>query len=89
MEAYNYPFYGTQFHPEKYQFSFHPDSNFLHTNTSIVYNRYFADFFIEQARKNNNQFPSYEVETNEICENFDTIVTTTYYGTVYVFKKEQ
>ena len=59
MEAFKYPFYGVQFHPEKYM-SFEPSGNFLHTQFVIENNRYFADFFINEAKKNNNKFTSYE-----------------------------
>ena len=86
MEAYNYPFYGVQFHPEKSQYSFVPDENFLHTPFVIENNRYFADFFVQECKKNANQFSSYGDETAEIVEHFDCIPTTTYYGTVYAFK---
>lgn len=46
MEAYDYPFFGVQFHPEKESFSFYPSANIIHTQLSIVFNRYFADFFV-------------------------------------------
>jgi gamma-glutamyl hydrolase len=54
MEAYNYPFFGTQFHPEKPASIFYTAANIVHTETSINYNRYFADFFVGEARRNKN-----------------------------------
>ena len=67
-------------------FSFKPNENFLHTPFVIENNRYFADFFVGETKKNDLKFNSYEQETIEYVENFDAIPTTTYYGTVYAFK---
>ena len=86
MEAYKYPFYGVQFHPEKYSYSFKPDENFLHTRFSIENNRYFADFFIGEAKKNDFKFDSYEEECDNYVEHYDVVPTLTYYGSVYAFK---
>jgi len=43
IEAYDYPFYGTQFHPEKVLDLFTDNSGINHSWESIHYNRYFAD----------------------------------------------
>lgn len=76
MESPDYPFFGTQFHPEKPQFTFYPDGNINHSELSIDFNRYFADFFVDHARRNFNSFESFDVETSLIVENYDVIVTT-------------
>lgn len=47
IEGVSYPFFGTQFHPEKAQFIFYPDAPIDHSELSIYYNRYFADFFVD------------------------------------------
>jgi gamma-glutamyl hydrolase len=60
VEGKTYPFYGTQFHPEKQYLSFAPDFNFDHSELSEHINRNFADFYVGQTRKNDNTFPSYE-----------------------------
>ena len=49
MESDSYPFFGTQFHPEKVLTLYNND-NLDHSWTSENYNRYFADRFIELAR---------------------------------------
>ena len=85
MESTKYPFYGVQFHPEKAQFSFYPKSKFDHSQTSVFYNRYFADFFIGHCKQNDNKFESYQVEMEAISENYAQIVTKGYYGVVYAF----
>jgi gamma-glutamyl hydrolase len=59
MEAHKYPFYGIQFHPEKEQFSFYPGGLFVHDEYTTTYNRYFADFFVSEAKQNTNKFDTY------------------------------
>lgn len=49
MEAFDYPFFGTQFHPEKILAMFY-DMGINHTWESIKLNRYFTDHFMSYAR---------------------------------------
>ncbi|KNC85056.1 hypothetical protein SARC_02749 [Sphaeroforma arctica JP610] len=52
VEAYDYPFYGLQWHPEGVQFSWSPHSMFVdRTMESIMSVQYLANFFIGEARK--------------------------------------
>ena len=53
MESPNYPFFGTQFHPEKVLTMYNSDEA-DHSWNSVHYNRYFADRFMELARENTN-----------------------------------
>ena len=85
MESKEYPFFGVQFHPEKAQFIYYPDTKIDHSADSIFYNRYFADFFVHQCRQNTNAFPAYENEARSVTENWEVINTDGYYGAVYVF----
>eukprot|EP00349_Pseudokeronopsis_sp_Brazil_P010254 CAMPEP_0202978512 /NCGR_PEP_ID=MMETSP1396-20130829/84905_1 /ASSEMBLY_ACC=CAM_ASM_000872 /TAXON_ID= /ORGANISM="Pseudokeronopsis sp., Strain Brazil" /LENGTH=119 /DNA_ID=CAMNT_0049717495 /DNA_START=671 /DNA_END=1030 /DNA_ORIENTATION=- len=62
MEAFDYPFFGVQFHPEKPMATFYEATNVNHSERSQYYNRYFADFFVDQARRNFNHFDSFEEE---------------------------
>lgn len=55
MEAYSYPFYGVQFHPEKPAFEFvvkKSQQNIPHSRDALAASRYFADFFVSEARFN-------------------------------------
>ena len=56
MEAFNYPFTGTQFHPEKVLFMYGDNNGVNHSWESITLNRYFADNFVKMARQNTNSF---------------------------------
>jgi gamma-glutamyl hydrolase len=55
FEAFKYPFYGVQFHPEKPPFEFVTKSkqhHIPHSREAIAVSRYFADFFVQQAQYN-------------------------------------
>jgi gamma-glutamyl hydrolase len=85
MESKAYPFFGVQFHPEKPQYSFFPTTKLDHSDDSIYYNRYFADFMVHQARQNANRFPTYAAEAGNVTENWEVIATEGYYGPVFAF----
>ena len=57
FESPDYPFFGTQFHPEKVLTMYNADS-IDHSWASVQYNRYFADRFLELARENTNSCES-------------------------------
>lgn len=58
FEAYHYPFFGVQFHPEKPPYEFvikNHQHHIPHSRHAKAVSRYFADFFIAQAQKNGHQ----------------------------------
>ena len=60
MEARNYPFYGTQWHPEKNNFEWSQNddySNISHTPSAIAASQATARFFLGEARKSGHVFP--------------------------------
>ncbi|TNV86234.1 hypothetical protein FGO68_gene7623 [Halteria grandinella] len=85
MESTKYPFFGVQFHPEKAQAIYYPNTKIDHSEDSLYYNRYFADFFINQCRMNDHKFNGYTNEANAVTENWEIVNTDGYYGAVYVF----
>ena len=86
FEYKNYPFYGVQFHPEKAQSVFKDGTyNFRHGKERVEANSYFASFFVNECRKNGRHFSSHSEVTQKLIQNYDKVVTTGYYGTVYVF----
>ena len=85
MEAFNYPFYGTQFHPEKVLTMYNSDG-LDHSWESVNYNRWFADRFMELARENTNTCGADFADCQElIIDNYPVTVTDYYYGNVYAF----
>lgn len=59
IESEQYPFFGTQFHPEKATRVFREDLYIDHSWTSIELNTHFAEFFVYQTRKNTNSWGNY------------------------------
>jgi gamma-glutamyl hydrolase len=60
MEARHYPFYGTQWHPEKNNFEWSENadySNIPHTPNAILASQATARFFLDEARKSRHVFP--------------------------------
>jgi gamma-glutamyl hydrolase len=86
MESEKYPFYGTQFHPEKALDVYYPPSNINHSWVSVELNRYLSDKFITLARQNPNSYGTYSEVQAAIIQNYDTIVTDYWSGQVYVFE---
>ncbi|RHY33146.1 hypothetical protein DYB32_001815 [Aphanomyces invadans] len=78
IEAYKYPFYGTQFHPEKNAFEFgeYPDGNLWkwidHTYEAILTSQAFGHFFMQEARRNNHAFADAEVKRSSLLYNVPT-----------------
>lgn len=89
MEAYNYPFFGTQFHPEKPMTMFNDGTGINHTWESITLNRYFADKFLSYARQNTNYWGDFTTVQGVVIENCRFIVMDDYYGEVYAFSSTE
>lgn len=62
IEAYDYPFYGTQWHPEKNSFEWTLHEAINHSEEAVAVTQYVADFFVNQARLSGHRFPSKEEE---------------------------
>ncbi len=63
MEARNYPFYGTQWHPEKNNFEWSQNadySNLNHSPNAVLASQATAGFFLSEARKSEHIFPESE-----------------------------
>ncbi|KAK0049244.1 gamma-glutamyl hydrolase A-like isoform X1 [Biomphalaria pfeifferi] len=68
FEANQYPFYGIQWHPEKSVVTW--DYQVVnHSFNAIRVSQYFANFFVNEARKSNHRFNSIEDEAEAIIEN--------------------
>jgi gamma-glutamyl hydrolase len=89
IEARDYPFYGTQWHPEKnnFEWSQNPDYfNTPHTPEAIAASQATADFFISEARKSDHVFP--EDDRDELIYSADLLYTGKgdwFYKQAYVF----
>ncbi|XP_032242686.1 gamma-glutamyl hydrolase [Nematostella vectensis] len=55
-EAYKYPFYGSQWHPEKNQFEWTHHEDIHHSYQAVRAAQALADFFVNQARMSRHHF---------------------------------
>jgi len=75
MEGIKYPVYGAQWHAEKPQYEWNPTEDINHSPDAIETMQYFADFFVDEARKSNHAFPSYDQELKALIYNYNPIYT--------------
>lgn len=77
LEAYDYPIYGIQWHAEKNQFEWNPHKEFRidHSVEAMQAVQYFANFFVNEARKNTHQFSSEEEETKFMIYKYSPVYT--------------
>eukprot|EP00118_Oscarella_pearsei_P025896 m.308990 g.308990 ORF g.308990 m.308990 type:complete len:312 (+) comp45233_c0_seq1:73-1008(+) len=76
FEAYHYPIYGTQWHPEKNPFEWTTSEGINHSPEAVLVSQYMSDFFVSQARMNDNHFASPEDEMKYLIYRY----TPTYVG---------
>lgn len=69
MEAYEYPFYGVQWHPEKNQFEW-SKPYVPHSPSAVRATYHCADFFVNEARKNLHSFRDPEEERKALIYNW-------------------
>ncbi|XP_026147484.1 gamma-glutamyl hydrolase [Mastacembelus armatus] len=74
VEAYDYPIYGTQWHPEKNAFEW--TKPFIpHSRSAVKTTFYMAEFFVSEARKNFHRFESEEAESKALIYNYSPVYT--------------
>lgn len=89
MEAKDYPFYGTQWHPEKNNFEWSQNSDYSnldHSADAIAASRATAGFFVSEARKSPHVFP--EQQRDSLIYSADVLYTGAndwIYEQVYAF----
>lgn len=95
FEAYNYPIYGVQFHPEKSMFEFGekdsgtPHEVINHSFEAISASQYFANFFVNEARKNDQKFHDPHEERAALIYNYRTYtVKSPKFVETYLFKHD-
>lgn len=66
----SYPFFGVQFHPEKSLYEWIRNRNISHTDNAITAAQYFANFLVNESRKNRNRFETARDENRHLIYNF-------------------
>uniref|UniRef100_M4C4I3 folate gamma-glutamyl hydrolase n=1 Tax=Hyaloperonospora arabidopsidis (strain Emoy2) TaxID=559515 RepID=M4C4I3_HYAAE len=94
-EAKEYPIYAVQFHPEKNIFEYGeyldgtPYEVVDHSREGVAAGQYFANFFIDEARKNALHFKDPKVERKALIYNYQTsTVTDPGFVESYIFKHD-
>ncbi|XP_029990345.1 gamma-glutamyl hydrolase isoform X2 [Sphaeramia orbicularis] len=82
MEAYRYPFYAVQWHPEKSPFEWIDKPGMVHSTNAIKACFYTASFFVSEAMKNHHHFSSPSEEEAALIYNFSPVFRGT--GAVFV-----
>ncbi|XP_017269574.1 gamma-glutamyl hydrolase [Kryptolebias marmoratus] len=86
VEAYDYPIYGTQWHPEKNAFEW-SRSYIPHSPAAVKTTFYVAEFFVGEARRNFHRFESKEEENKALIYNYNPVYTgtTSSFEQIYYF----
>jgi len=94
VEAKKYPFYGVQWHPEKNNFEHRTIyKEFPNSANGVRTSQYMANFFVNEARKNQHRFPTQQMEDKYLIYNYTpvkyddySIGTLSHFEQVYVFE---
>ncbi|KAI5607551.1 hypothetical protein C0J50_1862 [Silurus asotus] len=70
MEAYRYPFYAVQWHPEKSPFEWIDKPGMVHAISAIRASFYTASFFVSEAMKSQHRFPTQADEEKALIYNY-------------------
>ena len=90
IESYNYPIYGSQWHPEKNPFEWGqtngiPNEAINHSPEAILIAQYSANFFVQQARHSNHKYDNPIDEQAALIENYAPTATTGDFMSTYFF----
>lgn len=75
VEGTNLPVYATQWHPEKNMFEWDQLENIPHTTAAVVAAMAPAQFFVNEARKNNRTFGSLQELQDALIYNYPVVYT--------------
>jgi gamma-glutamyl hydrolase len=95
IEAYKYPIFGSQWHPEKNNFEWGetsegiPNEAIDHSHDAILASQYMANFFVDQARLSSHKFPTETEEDATLIYNYAPSKTTGSFMQEYFFKLGQ
>ena len=89
LEAKKYPFYSTQWHPEKYAFEWCTNKDIPHSSQAIQLSQYLSNFFVQEARYSKHKFPSVQEERASLMNNYKPLFTgideTSMFNELYLF----
>nr|XP_033785699.1 gamma-glutamyl hydrolase isoform X1 [Geotrypetes seraphini] len=75
IEAFEYPIYGIQWHPEKNSFEWRNNSSIPHSPQAVKLAFYMAEFFVNEARKSFHNFKSSKEKMEALIYNYNPVFT--------------
>lgn len=84
------PYYGVQFHPEKNLYEWVANKNITHSPEATLASQYFANFFVDEARRNDHSFPP-GTDIDELIYNYKVTFTgrvKSSFMQTYMFRNE-
>lgn len=75
IEHKKYPFYGTQFHPEKVLYEWIRNRGIAHTANAIQVGQWFAKFYVDESRRSLNKFSGLDEENRVLIYNYQPTFT--------------
>ncbi|KAL6425752.1 hypothetical protein ACFW04_009673 [Cataglyphis niger] len=90
LEHKRYPFYGVQYHPEKNLYEWVTGKNIPHGRNATLAAQYFANFFVNEARKNSHKFATEQEAKQSLIYKYPvtyTALQNSTYQQCYMFKK--
>lgn len=94
VEAFDYPIYGLQWHPEKNAFEWGmtvdgiPKEAINHSPYAIEVEQYMADFLVQQARNSTHKFSSPTAEASALIYNYPVTHTSGSFVQEYFFAND-
>ena len=87
MEGKHYPFFSTQWHPEKNSFEWNSTRNISHIAQAIETTQYMSNVLVNKARLSQHKFPLEKEEEDALIYNYNPLYTGTYtvFDQVYAF----
>ncbi|XP_074655557.1 gamma-glutamyl hydrolase-like [Tubulanus polymorphus] len=89
IESRKYPFYATQWHPEKYSYHWNVRAQTPHSSSAIKIGHEIGNFFVAESRRNNHKFVDPTDEEALLINNYQVVVFgSPGYASYYFFQAE-
>lgn len=89
IEGKHLPFYGVQYHPEKTRFDWNETLDISRTPKDIKVSQNFGNFFINEARKNNQHFSGKKAEHQYSIHQYSSLFLNGSIAEYYFFKNRK
>ena len=93
IEAFKYPIYGTQWHPEKNVFEWYqtngiPYESINHSAEAVYITQYVSNYFVAEARKSSHTFADPDEENARLIYNYEKVKSGPDFVEKYYFKND-